>query len=160
MNNIYILSGKVHSGKSKQLLEWSNKLSSAAGVVSPVTTGKKHIRNISSGEERILQVDSPIANKKIITVGNYFFIEETFAWARGILLQSNRSCPQWIIIDEIGYLELNGSGLEPAISQILPEIKHNVLIVIREKLIEKTIARFQLDKYGTIMISEKLPDAE
>ena len=159
MNNIHILSGKVRSGKSTRLLDWYKKTSSCGGIITPLINGKKYIMNIESGEQRLLQGTGK-ENKNVIKTGNYYLLRETLEWAKNALFEANKTCPQWIVIDEIGYLELNNDGLEPAISRLLPEIEGNILLVIRERLVEKAVNHFQLYKYGKINISEQAPDAQ
>jgi len=158
MNSIHILSGKVRTGKSARLLNWTQKTKSCAGILTLSINDKKYILDIASGEKRVLQSDLEIENNAVIKVGSYYFLRETFEWAKQMLLKAHNEHPQWFIIDEIGYLELNGSGFEPIITRLLPEIENNLLLVVREKLLERVTDHFKLKKYGKIFISERLPN--
>ena len=56
--------------------------------------------------------------------------------------------PKWLVIDEIGPLELRGGGLEPMVGKILNEYKrtknNRLIIVVRENLLEKVIEHYKL----------------
>ena len=160
MNNIYIFSGKVQSGKSARLLEWSKRTPSCAGILTPSINGKKYIVDISDGEKKALQISGEMKNSDVIKVGRYFFSQEAFEWSKKRLLRACKNDPQWLVIDEIGYLELKGGGFEPAVTQILPEIENNLLLVIRDKLVRRVIEHFKLENYGNLIISGKLPDEQ
>ena len=54
----------------------------------------------------------------------------------------------WLLIDEIGPLELNGSGLEPAITQVFAahqKFNGNILCVVRDSILEKFIEHYKLE---------------
>ena len=54
----------------------------------------------------------------------------------------------WLVIDESGPLELEGKGLEPAVSKILIEDEKyggNILCVVRESLLDKFVEHYMLE---------------
>ena len=87
-------------------------------------------------------------------IGNYIFSIEVFDWAKRQIQKAVKTGNQWLIIDEIGPLELKGQGLEPAISEILQNYKlsrdHRLLLVVRENLIEEVIKHYQLQNISRI----------
>ncbi len=147
MNNNYILTGKTGIGKTTYLSNWI-KDKSTDGILAPIIKGKRHLQHISSNQIKLLEVDNEIENKKTISVGRYLLDEEIFEWAREKLLQSFKANPEYLIIDEIGPLELNNKGIEPAVSQILKSIdnqnKIKFIFVVRENLIDSFLKHFNL----------------
>ncbi len=68
-----------------------------------------------------------------------------FDKAKEILLRDFEKDYDWLVIDEIGPLELNNSGLEPAITEIFSNrstFKGNILIVVRDKVFNDLIAHY------------------
>jgi nucleoside-triphosphatase THEP1 len=54
----------------------------------------------------------------------------------------------WLVVDEIGPLELEGKGLEPAITQIFSErdnFRGNILCVVRNSILEKFIQHYRIE---------------
>ena len=147
MKKIYILSGKTGIGKTTFLLNWI-KDKNADGILAPVVNSKRHLQHISSNQIKKLEVDDKAENKKTISVGKYLFDENIFEWAREKLFESFKSNPEWLVIDEIGPLELDGNGLEPAVSEILNSIdnqsKIKIIFVVRENLIENFFEHYDL----------------
>ncbi len=148
MNQIYILSGKTGIGKTTYLASWI-KDKNVDGILAPVINGKRHLKHISSNQMKKLEVDDDVENRKIVSVGRYLFDENIFDWAKEKLLESFNANPEWLIIDEIGPLELTGNGLEPAVSQILKSIdnqnKIKIIFVVRENLIDKFFKHYKLN---------------
>ena len=147
MNKFFILSGKTGIGKTTFLLNLV-KDKNVDGILAPVINGKRHLQHISSNQMKKLEIDDDIENRKTISVGRYLFDENIFEWAREKLIVSFNANPEWLIIDEIGPLELNSNGLEPAISQIVKTINYQskikIIFVVRENLIDSFLKHFNL----------------
>jgi nucleoside-triphosphatase THEP1 len=87
-----------------------------------------------------------------ISIGKYNFLKKSFEWANEKILDGFNQKPEWMIIDEIGKLELMGEGLDKSIIDALRiSAKHNtkLILVVRDYLLEKVISRYGLneDKY-------------
>ncbi len=151
MIKFYILTGKTHSGKTSYLSNWIID-KNADGILSPDIKGVRHLLHISSGETRQLETKSKVSNANTISVGKYLFDENAFEWARNILINSINNKIEWLIIDEVGPLELKGNGLEPAIKKIIDVlIKQNkikIIFVVRESLLDVFINHYKLDYNG------------
>jgi nucleoside-triphosphatase THEP1 len=69
-------------------------------------------------------------------------------------MQATELKPHWLIIDEIGPIELRGEGLEPQVSQILKEYprtrKNRLILVIRDQLLEKVLEHYNLSETARI----------
>lgn len=148
MQNLYILSGPIRTGKSTKLLKWSESKKSVAGILQYELNGNRVIRNISSGEVLILEAEN-LKKSKIIKVGKFLFNKDVFRWAQKQIKQSFQEKPDWLIIDEYGKLELDNKGLEPAISEVIKKSKSQddtkIILVIREYLKNEFLKKFELE---------------
>jgi nucleoside-triphosphatase THEP1 len=149
MNKIFLLSGPIHTGKTTRLTEWVKTQGDVDGILQPEINGKRHIKHISSGEIRLLEILKESNEKNIITIGNYNFSNEVFKWAHNALLAAFYSNPDWLIIDEYGKLELIDKGLEPVVSKILNElIEHpdtKIIFIIRDYLVNSFLDKYSLN---------------
>ncbi|MEM9980899.1 MAG: nucleoside-triphosphatase [Bacteroidota bacterium] len=146
---IYLLTGPIGTGKTTQLTKWVAQQQQVAGILAPVRAGKRHLQDITSGEAKILEA-SPTTQQKI-QVGRYTFDEAVFAWARVCLQEAIEKLPRYLIIDEIGKLELRQEGLEPAVTEVLQayqqQVSFDLILVIRDTLLEKSIAHYTLTMF-------------
>jgi len=149
-SKIYLVTGPVQTGKTTRLRAWCDGRSEVDGILAPVVNGQRHLFRISSGEMRNLEELSEGA--RAVTVRRYRFNAEVFAWARDCLVGAAFKRPHWIIVDEVGPLELSGGGLEPAVGELLvrvmedaPRIRQEptgVVLVIREHLVDDALKHF------------------
>jgi len=118
------------------------------GILSPVMDGRRYMQQISNNEIHLLEVDGLSNHSKVQTIGRYRFDQNVFAWAQMILRSCIEKSLEWLIIDEIGPLELQGNGLEPAVGQIINIARNNdrpkLLLVIRENLLQDALRHFDL----------------
>ncbi len=80
-------------------------------------------------------------------IGKYNFDNRTFDWAQNVLLDCFSKQLEWLIIDEVGPLELEGKGLEPAVSKILQErnqINAKLVFIVRTSILEKFVENYDL----------------
>jgi nucleoside-triphosphatase len=149
LTEVYIFSRPIRSGKTSTLLEWSQKQAqgSVAGVLAPDIEGRRWLMDLSTNEKRLLSADAETEEKRIVQIGRYRFNQTAFHWAHRVLRSGFEQVPQWLVFDEIGYLELQGQGLEPAVRRILNWNKRigstKLLWVVRDELLHEV-----LDYYG------------
>lgn len=146
---IYILSQPIHSGKTTLLQNWLNIQANAGGILTPDIEGIRKVYDISERKYYTLQIDETYTGE-LISIGKYRFSAKGFEKARDILIRSANSQPNWLIIDEVGKLEIEQhAGLEPALSQIIDLYKVNaagrLLLVIRDYLLGDAISHYKLD---------------
>ncbi|RLD27688.1 MAG: hypothetical protein DRI54_00655 [Bacteroidetes bacterium] len=150
MKTIYIFTGPVKSGKSTRLFDWVDKQPNAAGILSLIIDGKKHLYSISDKKKLCLESSKNTA----IKVGRYMFDPDVFYWAQKQLTEELNRAKDLLIIDEIGYLELRGEGLEPTLSKIIKksEKANNIklLLVVRESLVNQVIEHYRFDNIKII----------
>ena len=148
MSGIYIFSGAVQSGKTTRITEWIRNKTNVDGILQPVINGKRYLRQISSGETRLLEIQPDSDEENIICVGKYKFSGDVFTRARSHLLSAFNGNTEWLIIDEFGKLEIEGRGLEPAVSKILNDLSDhpntNPVIIIRDYLVTDFLDKYKL----------------
>lgn len=148
MLKIHILTGPVHTGKTTRLMHWASSQKNIDGIFQPIIDEKRFLYHIASRTLRMLESPSNSTDEKVIKIGNYRFSKEVFIWAQTILLNSLDKNLDWLIIDEIGPLELDGSGLEPIITKIFNESEKfsgKILCVVRDSMIDKFVEHYKLE---------------
>ena len=122
------------------------------GLLSPIVFGKRCFQNIRTQAWQAMEAD--LDETEVQQVGRYTFSEKTFAWANQVLLQNSR-LPEvkWLVVDEIGPLELQGKGLNPALDSIFADLPPhlNLILVIREKICESVLEIYDLNRYGVTL---------
>ncbi|MBK8946050.1 MAG: hypothetical protein IPM32_12380 [Ignavibacteriae bacterium] len=145
---IKILTGKIHSGKTTKLFSTLNTLKSVDGILAPVVNEKRMLYHIESKVMQRLEVDFEI--EETIKIGKYLFLEKSFEWANKKIIEGYLKNPDWLIIDEIGKLEIMEKGLHKSFKFFLEDennYKTKLIIVIRENLLENIIYNYKLDAH-------------
>jgi nucleoside-triphosphatase THEP1 len=146
---VYLVTGPTQSNKTTLLANWAEGRHDVGGLLSPVIFGKRHFQNLRTKEWRPMEAD--INDENVEQVGRYTFSKATFDWANNILIQAaSQPDINYLIIDEIGPLELQGKGLTAALDHILYNIPEhlNLVLVIREKIAESVVLIYELKKYN------------
>jgi len=147
MKKIFLLTGPKNSGKSTRLMNWIQKETNAAGIVCPRSKGKRELYSVHANNYKEFEVDND--SSPVVNIGNYNFLKESFDWAENELLKTTELKPQWLVIDEVGPLELQGKGFDKVIRQLIPrpELKEtNLLLVVRESLVDEVLTYYNFDK--------------
>ena len=148
-NTIFILTGPVQSGKTTWLMDNVVGRQMFSGILQPVTDEGRAILDIHTGLSARLEADTDM-DEGIVHVGRYKFLQSTFDWAKVVLKQSIEQGSEWIVVDEIGKLEIiNHEGLEPIVSELINMRLNNILpskllLVIRDTLVESAVAKYNL----------------
>jgi nucleoside-triphosphatase len=150
MSNIYIFTGEIKSGKTTRLEKWIVKKPNVDGILAPVIAGKRYLKRIKTKETKLLEYTGTSQKIELTTICNYKFLNSTFEWGQQELFNAYLKKPDWLIIDEIGPLELRDEALEPMVSKIINENfgKINIVLVVRKILVEKVIEHYKLNKKG------------
>lgn len=153
-NKIWLLSGPIHSGKTSALLKFSKLHSDIGGFICPDINGKRHLLNINTHQIHPFQIDNPLTEQDIC-IGKYIFSNTTFQIAHTILTTAADHQYTYFVIDEIGKLELNNNGLEPALSKALSQLRNTcIIIVVRDYLLDDVIAHYRLYSANIISIND------
>jgi len=158
MSSIFVISGPVHSGKTTRLLSWLKNKNNLYGILSPVIDGKRYLLNIHSNEKRLLEIDSDEEKENIITVGKYKFANNVFKWGCEVIANSIEENPEWIVIDEVGPLELQGEGLAKAVNKVFSHqnilVRTNLVLVVRDSLMTDFLNHYNLTEKNIIYFND------
>jgi nucleoside-triphosphatase THEP1 len=148
--NILIFSRPVQTGKTTELMQWCQEQKNVAGILMPDVNGKRKMREVQSGIEWDAACSNPeVADESLVQVGRFYFYQDAFIRANKILLHTQRI--NYLVIDEIGRLELHKGGFHSAVQQILAhKILSNLLLVVRDNLLEDVIAFYQIKTYQVV----------
>lgn len=141
-DGIYILTGPVQSGKTTALIEWAEMRNDVYGILTPVANAKRMFMDAHTREQFAMEA---AAAEITLTVGRFSFSKENFHKAVGIIRDAmNRE--GWLIIDEIGPLELSGEGFHDILKEVLALRTGKLLLVVREnnQMTEKVRTYFNL----------------
>jgi nucleoside-triphosphatase THEP1 len=83
---------------------------------------------------------------EILSVGRYKFSKKNFEKAIAVI-QQNIDKKGWLVIDEIGPLELRGEGFADVLHTILSRGKEKILIVVRESLVDDVKDHFSIQHF-------------
>lgn len=154
--SIIILSAPIRSGKTTLLQKYIAR-HCAIGFLCPDHNSVRKLYDIKNNtfyDLEINQVDANVLDaSSIVTIGKFLFLKDTFWVAQQILLDCSNDTSNDIIIDEIGKLELNDDGLEPALTKFLAYKKliigdatnaQKIILVIRDTLLDACVEKYNL----------------
>ena len=139
---IYILTAPVQSGKTTSLIIWSAARKDVYGILTPVVNGKKFFMNAQTRERFPME---STGQEETLTVGRFIFSKAGFDKAVQIVREAVNK-EGWLIIDEIGPLELKGEGFCDVLKEVLAKRAQKLLLVVRDKngMVEKVKEYFGL----------------
>lgn len=144
-NEIYILTGDIQTGKTTSLMNWCEQRADVAGILTPIIDDKRKFVNVFSNA--VFDMEANNEEKDILLIGKYRFSLKAFDRAKQILLQSLPSTINYLIIDEIGFLEIKGEGFYECVKTILKKnIDQKIILVVRKNLLTDVIKIFNLKK--------------
>lgn len=138
------------------LRDWLQNRRQITGILTPDIDGKRKLWDIRSGVYYELEIAPEHASTDSIHIGRFYFDAGVFKQAQEILLQSIALSPEWILVDEIGKLELQyQSGLEPAVSTLIHHFRRDaghskLLLVVRDYLLQEVIHHYELQEATVI----------
>jgi nucleoside-triphosphatase THEP1 len=143
---IYILSGPIQIGKTTALVKWSAGRSDVFGILTPVVNGKRFFMDAHAQNQ--FEMESNDIEQEVVSIGGFKFSREAFERASHIIDHAiNKG---WLVIDEIGPLELNKEGFYEILRKALENHTHQLLIVVRESLLPRVTEFFQVKSYDVI----------
>lgn len=149
-NKIYIYSDAIQTGKTTRILTWVNNKQNVYGILTPDVADKRRLYNIADKQLLAFETDKNTTELSI-TIGKFTFLKSAFTTAQEILKNALNHQPEWLIIDEIGKLEMQNEGLEPQLTSTLYDFSEQspqtkILLIIRETLLEAAIKKYHLQK--------------
>ncbi|MGC8780592.1 MAG: nucleoside-triphosphatase [Anaerolineae bacterium] len=160
-----LLTGPVHEGKTTACWRAIPGLRAAGfkvvGFVSPPlldAEGRKvgiELRDLTTGQRQTFaRVGAP---GETATVGVYQMSAETIEWARRALAAALRADADWIVIDEIGPLELHdGGGFAFALEPLADPLRvPNAIVIVRETLAKELAERLGRADIVHVQVTEE-----
>ena len=101
--------------------------------------------NAETNEVFAMEAEESDATPMII--GKYKFSFAAFAKAIDLIYQNSRQNSGWLIIDEIGPLEIEGKGFNELLNELLEDemFNMNLILVIRESILNDVLKHYRLD---------------
>jgi nucleoside-triphosphatase THEP1 len=151
---IYILTGDIRTGKTSALMNWIEGRKDVDGLLSPDNEkGKRYFLKIKS--KQTFKFETEVENENTITIGPFHFSKTSFNEANDYLISKiSKNENQYVIIDELGKLELKNKGLHLAAKTlifkfILDEKKH-LIIVVRDYLLNDILKHYNILDYRLV----------
>ena len=142
---ILILTGPTRSGKPTALFQWTKDRSDCGGFLSPDHKGLRTIYNVRDSLSIPFEKTEHTASSDIV-IGRFIFEAESFIIASQ-WLDEHLTDPNihYILMDEIGPLELVGQGWYQCLCNTLDQLENKTLIlVVRRSLIDAVIQHYDL----------------
>ena len=148
---VFILTGAVGIGKTTLIQQVINILKekgiTVGGIYSPrlmensLTTGYDVVDISRNLREPFLKTAENDGLKK---VGKYSIIPQGLQSGLNALEISNNRGNKLVVIDEVGFLELENQGWAGRISDLLTASGNHLIMVIRESLVDKAVQKWDL----------------
>ncbi|REE27588.1 NTP hydrolase family protein [Winogradskyella pacifica] len=148
---IYILTGAVRTGKTTALLEWCKNRDDVDGLLCPDNAeGKRYFLEVKSKNE--FEFETEFETEAIIEIGNFKFLESGFEKANDYLLAvASKNESQYLIIDELGKLELKKEGLHASAEKLISNYKseegRHLILVVRNYLLDAVLTHYSIVEY-------------
>jgi nucleoside-triphosphatase THEP1 len=101
------------------------------------------IVDIASGERTQLCRNQATADS--VSVGPFSFRQSGITFGRDVLSHTSLQTADFIIVDEVGPLELRGNGWAPALDHLMESVQSPMLWVVRTKVIREVIIRWVIE---------------
>jgi nucleoside-triphosphatase THEP1 len=142
LKKIVILTGNIHTGKTTSLMNWIDNRDDVYGILTPVINDKRIFLDVETKLSFPMEADKN--EDEVIFVGRHRFIRKNFEKAGNIISMAQNK-GGWLIIDEIGPLELRKEGFYDVLPESLQRNDQNVLLVVRATILEEVINQFGLE---------------
>jgi nucleoside-triphosphatase THEP1 len=132
-------------------MNWLNNRNDVSGILTPDVNEKRKLFDIAHKTYHNLEVDANYTGETT-TIGKYHFDKKVFDKAQTILLNAMNSNYGWIVVDEIGRLEIDQQkGLEPTISRLIKhqnthQLSSNLLLVVRDYLLMDCVKHYNINE--------------
>ena len=143
---IYILTGAIRSGKTTALLHWSKSRNDVDGLLCPDdANGKRYFLKLKN--KTIFKLEAEAETEAIVTIGNFKFLRSAFNEANDyLILEASKTEPKYLIIDEIGKIELKNEGLNVSTKALISQFKSNdnthLILVVRDYLLDAVLEHY------------------
>jgi|CXWL01.1.fsa_nt_gi nucleoside-triphosphatase THEP1 len=153
---ICIFTAPIQSGKTTSLINWSSGRNDVYGILTPVVMagpngeagpGKRVFMNAHTKQQ--FPMEATKDETEVLPVGRFTFSKANFKKAIQIIRDAVNK-EGWLVIDEIGPLELSGEGFAELLQEVLALRKEKLVIVVREGLAGQVKEKFGLDNISIL----------
>ncbi|WGD33570.1 nucleoside-triphosphatase [Olleya sp. YS] len=148
---IYIVTGAIRSGKTTALFKWCNNRNDVDGLLCPdAKDGKRYFLKVKQKDRFTLEANNN--DEDSIEIGHFKFLKSAFNEANTFLnsIASNKE-NKYIVIDEIGKLELKNEGLHLSADTLISKFKldenQHVILVVRDYLFDAVMKHYTISDY-------------
>ncbi len=155
---IYVLSDDIESGKSHALMKWLEGRTDVHGVLSPRNDQmERYFLDVKTRESFAMQGDAD--HDAVISVGRYTFLKAAFDKANSIIEKATKDNDTgFVLIDELGKLELRSEGLHESAVMAIDKAMHHkalhVLLVIRTTLLNVLLRKYTIENAEFLSIEQ------
>jgi nucleoside-triphosphatase THEP1 len=141
---VFILAAPIQTGKTSSLMIWSENRDDIFGILTPVVNDQRVFMNVNSREGFAMEAEE--GENDVLTVGRFVFSKKSFDKAITIIRDAMNN-EGWLVIDEIGPIELRGEGFYDIVKEVLENetIDQAVLLIVREGMIDKVKTFFEIE---------------
>lgn len=143
---IYILSGEINSGKTSALQNWINRKQDVYGILTPKVEGRRCFQNVETSDQ--FQMEASDGETNVLQIGKYTFSKMHFEKASSIVLNALQKPRGWLVVDEVGPLELQQKGFYKVVNVIVDNKNKELrkVLVVRSNLVDDVISFFKIGK--------------
>ena len=148
---IYLLTGDIRTGKTTSIYLACNKRYDVGGFLTPDEGDKRVIYDIHNKRKYPFQVDH-LVEESTIQVGRFTFLLSAFDKGKELIEhQLKNDNIKYIVLDEIGKLELKDQGFHPLVKKLLSiNLSQDLIFVVRSFLLEEVIKKYKLNNFKVI----------
>ena len=156
---IYILTGAIRSGKTTALLNWSKNRNDVDGLLCPDdANGKRYFLKLKN--KTIFKLEAEAETEAVVAIGSFKFLQSAFNEANDyLILEASKTEPQFLIIDEIGKLELKNEGIHVSTEALISKFKStnntHLILVVRDYLLDAVLEHYGITECS-ILTTEDL----
>lgn len=151
---IYIITGEVRTGKSTRVYRWFENRQDVGGFVSLDDGPLRYLHNAYTREKithQIVKTDQ----EEVLNIGKFTFLKSSFDSAIAWTLQQNENPDiNYLVIDELGKLEVKGEGFSELIRTLLQKSEKHLVIIIRDYLYEKALHNYGIKEFTRLSKDE------
>ena len=159
MSKFVILSGAVQSGKTTSLIKHFSNTNAVGGFICPDVNGKRMM--FYTSDKRVLPFQITQQDNSV-SIGKFAFDQSVFNKACDVLVHPLTLDNNWVIVDEVGPLELKEQGFYHALITLIENAKQKadltIVLVVREHLVVDVISKFNLPEARIIAKEDLLLD--
>jgi nucleoside-triphosphatase THEP1 len=141
---IFIVTGGIQTGKTSSLKNWLATTVHIQGIITPIINGKRCFINANTNETFAMEAATEDI-EDYLPIGKFIFSKKGFKQAIQIIDTALNMQQQWLLIDEIGPLELKGQGFAAILKKALHTNGISLILVVRTHLLQEVLHNFAIN---------------